>query len=89
MFPFDASKANCGEGLADFLKIGAGCFRSELGSHGAWVRVEPFLHVDLKLIFGMLVLEDVGYLSCAPVIRSGGSVDWLRRASWDAERVPE
>ena len=59
------------------------------GSHGAWVCVEPFLHVDLKSVFGMLVLEDVGYLSCAPVIRSGGSVDWLRRASGDAERVPE
>ena len=53
------------------------------------MRVEPFLHVDLELVFGMLVLEDVGYLSCAPVIRSGGSVDWLRRAFWDAERVPE
>ena len=89
MFPFDASKANCGGGLADFLKIGAGCFRCEIGSHGAWVRVEPFLHVDLELIFGMLILEDVGYLSCAPMIRSGGVVDWLRRASWDAERVSE
>ena len=81
MFPFDASKANCGGGLADVLKIGAGCFRCEIGFHGAWVRVKPFLHVDLELVFSMLVLEDVGYLLCAPVIRSGGSVDWLRRAS--------
>ena len=89
MFPFDASKANCGGGLADVLKIGAGCFRCEIGSHGAWVRVEPFLHVDLELVFGMLILEDVGYFSCAMVIRRGGSVDWLRRASGDAERVPE
>ena len=53
------------------------------------MRVEPFLHVDLELVFGMFILEDVGYLSCAPMIRSGGSVDWLRRASWDAERIPE
>ena len=75
--------------MADVLKMGAGCFRCEIGSHGAWVRVEPFLHVDLELVFGMLILKDVGYLLCAPVIRSGGSVDWLRMASWDAERVPE
>ena len=46
-------------------------------------------HVDLELVFGMLILEDVGYFSCAPVICSGGSVDWLGRASGDAEGVPE
>ena len=89
VFPFDASKANCGGGLADVLKIGAGCFRCEIGSHGAWVRVEPFLHVDLELVLGMLILENVGYLSCAPMIRGGGSVGWLRRTAWNAERVPE
>ena len=76
-------------GLADILKVSAGCFRCEVGSHGAWVCVKPFLHVDLELVFGMLVLEDVGHLSCSPIVRSSGSVEWLRRASWDAERVPK
>ena len=86
---FDASKANCGGGLADVLKIDAGCFRCEIGSHGAWVRVKPFLHVDLELVLGMLVLEDVGHLSCAPMVRSGGPGGLLGRASWDTERDPD
>ena len=89
IFSLDAPEAYGSGGLADVLEISAGCFRSEISSHGAWVRVEPFLHVDLELVFGMLVLEDVGHLSCAPMVRSGGSVEWLRRASWDTERVPE
>ena len=89
MFPFNASKANCGGGLADCLKIGAGCVRREICSHGAWVGVEPFLHVDLELVFGMLILEDVGYFPCAPVIRRGGLGCCLGRASGDAEGVPE
>ena len=89
VFPFNASKTNCGGGFADVLKIGTGCFRCEVGSHRAWVCVEPFLHVDLELVLGMLILEDVGYLSCAPVICGSGSVDWLRRTTWNAERVPE
>ena len=89
MFPFDTSKASFGGGLADFLKIGAGCVRCEVGSHGAWVCVEPFLHVNLELVFGMLVLEDVGYFPGAQVIRRGGSAYWLKRASGDAEGVPE
>ena len=89
IFPLDASEAYGSGDLADILEISAGCFRSELGSHGAWVCVEPFLHVGLALVFGMLVLEDVGHLSSAPMVRSSGSVEWLRRASWDSERVPE
>ena len=89
MFPFDATEANGCGGLADVLKIGAGCFRCEISSHGAWVRVEPFLHVDLELVLGMLIFEDVGYFSCATVIRCGGTVGWLRRAAWNAEGVPE
>ena len=76
--------------MTDVLKVSAGCFRCEIGSHRAWVCVKPFLHVvGLELVFGMLVLEDVGHLSSAPMVRSSGSVELLRRASWDLERVPE
>ena len=89
IFLLDAPEAySCG-GLADVLKISAGCFRCEIGSHGAWVRVQPFLHVDLELVFSMLVLEDIGHLSCAPMVHSRGPVELLGRASWDLERVPE
>ena len=89
MFPFDATEANGCGGLADVLKIGAGCFRCEISSLGAWVRVEPFLHVDLELVLGMLIFKDVGYLSCALVIRGRGPVGLLWGASWDSERVPK
>ena len=53
------------------------------------MRVKPFLHVELELIFGMLVLEDIEHLSCAPMVRSRGPVELLGRVSWDTERVPE
>ena len=89
IFPCDAAEANSCGGLADILKVGAGCFRCEVCSHGAWVRVKPFLHVDLELVFGMLVLEYVGHLACALVIRSRGPVGLLWGASWDSERVPK
>ena len=89
IFPLDAPEAYGSGGLVDVLEISACCFRSEIRSHGAWVRVEPFLHVDLELVLGMLVFKDVGHLSSAPMVRSGGSVELLGRASWDAERVPE
>ena len=89
VFPLYAPKANgCGS-LADVLKIGAGCFRCKISSYGAWVRVEPFLHVDLELVLGMLVLEDIGHLPCAPMVRCGRPVELLGRAPWDTERVPE
>ena len=71
------------------LKIGAGCFRCEIGSYGAWVRVKPFLHVDLELVLGMLLFKDVGHLSGAPVVRGGRLVELLGRAPWDPEGVPE
>ena len=89
IFPLDAPEAYSSGGLADILKVSAGCFRCEIGSHRAWVCVKPFLHVDLELVFGMLVLENVGHFSGAPMVRSSCSVDLLRRASWDSERVPE
>ena len=41
------------------------------------MRVKPFLHVDLELVFGMLVLEDIGYLPCTPVVRCGRFVELL------------
>ena len=89
IFPLYAPKANgCGS-LADVLKIGAGGFRGEVSSRGAWVRVKPFLHVDLELVLGMLVLEDIGHLPGAPMVRGGGSVELLGRAPWDPEGVPE
>ena len=89
IFPCDATEANRCGGLADVLKVSAGCFRREGCSHGAWVRVKPFLHVDLELVFSMLVLEYIGHLACAPMIRSRGPVELLWGASWDSERVPK
>ena len=74
--------------MAAVLKICAGRFRCEIGSHCAWVRVKPFLHADLELVLGMLVLKDVGHLSGAPVIRGGRFVELLGGA-WDPEGVPE
>ena len=41
------------------------------------MRVKPFLHVELELIFGMLVLEDIGHLPGTLVIRCGGFVELL------------
>ena len=71
------------------LKVSAGCFRCEIGSCGARVRVEPFLHVDLELVLGMLVLEDIGHLPCVPLVRCGRLVELLGRGPWDPEGVPE
>ena len=53
------------------------------------MRVKPFLHVEVELIFGMLVLEDIGHLPGTLVIRCGGLIELLRGASRDAEGVPE
>ena len=89
VFPFYAPKANCCGRLADVLKVGAGCFWCEVGSCRAWVRVKPFLHVDLELVFGMLVLEDIGHLPGTLVIRCGGLIELWGGASRDAEGVPE
>ena len=77
IFPFYAPEADRCGCLADVLKIGAGCFWCEVGSYRAWVRVRPFLHVDLELVFGMLVLEDIGHLPCTPVVRCGRLVELL------------
>ena len=41
------------------------------------MRVKPFLHVELELIFGMLVLEDIGHLPDTLVVRGGGLVALL------------
>ena len=41
------------------------------------MRVKPFLHVELELIFGMLVLEDIGHLPGTLVIRCGGLIELL------------
>ena len=49
IFPFYTPKANGGRCLTDVLKVSAGCFRCEIGSCGARVRVEPFLHVDFGI----------------------------------------
>ena len=40
------------------------------------MRVKPFLHVELELIFGMLVLEDIGHLpgTLVKVFREGFQV---------------
>ena len=89
IFPCDATEANRCGALADVLKVSAGCFRHEGCSHGAGVRVKPFLHVDLELVFSVLVLEYIGHLACAPVIRGRGPVGLLWRGSWDSERVPK
>ena len=59
------------------LKIGAGCFWCEVSFYRAWVRVKPFLHVDLELVLGLLVFKDVGHLSGAPVVRGGRFVELL------------
>ena len=89
IFPCDATEANRGGGLADVLKVSAGCFRREGCSHGAWVRVKPFLHVDLELVFSMLVLEDIRHLACAPMILRRSPVELLWGTSWNSERVPK
>ena len=89
VFPFYAPKANSCGCLTDILKIGAGCFGCEIRSYRAWVRVEPFLHVDLELVLDMLVLEDIGHFPCAPMVRCGRLVELLGVAPWDSERVPE
>ena len=89
IFPFYAPEADRCGCLADVLKIGAGCFWCEVGSCRAWVRVKPFLHVDLELVFGMLVLEDIGHLPCTPVVRCGRFVELLGGGARDAEGVPE
>ena len=89
IFPFYDPKANSCGCLTDILKIGAGWFRCEISSYGAWVRVETFLHVDLELVLGMLVFEDIGHLPGEPMVRGGSLVELLGRPPWDPERVPE
>ena len=89
IFLFYAPEANGCRCLTDVLKVGAGCFRCEISSYGARVRVEPFLHVDLELVLGMLVFQDVGHLPGAPMVRGGRLVELLGRAPWDPEGVPE
>ena len=88
VFPFYTPKANRCGCLADVLKVGAGCFWYEVGSCRAWVRVKPFLHVDLELVFGMLILDDIGHLLCTPVVRCGRLVELLGGGR-DSEGVPE
>ena len=53
------------------------------------MRVKPFLHVDLELVLGMLILDDIGHLPCTPLIRCDRPVELLGRTPWDTERVPE
>ena len=89
IFPLDAPEADSCGCLADMLKIGAGCFWCEISCYRAWVRVKPFLHVDLDLVLGMLVFEDVGHLPGAPMVRGGRLVELLGKAPWDTEGVPE
>ena len=89
ILPFYTTETNGSRRLTDMLKVCAGCCRREIGSCGARVRVEPFLHVDLELVLGMLVFKDVGHLSGAPVVRGGRLVELLGRASGDPEGVPE
>ena len=89
IFPFYAPEANGCRCLTDVLKVGAGCFRCEIGSCGARVCVKPVLHVDLVLVLSMLVFEDVGHLPGAPMVRGGRLVKLLGRAPWDPEGVPE
>ena len=89
IFPFYAPEANGSRCLTDMLKVCAGCCRREIGSCEARVRVEPFLHVDLELVLGMLVCKDVGHRSGTPVVRGGRLVELSGRAPWDPEGVPE
>ena len=89
IFPLDAPEAYSSGGLAEILKVSAGCFWCKIGSYGAWVRVKPFLHVDLELVFGMLVLEDIRHLPFTPMVRCGRLVEQLGRAPGDTEGVPE
>ena len=89
IFSFYAPDANSCRCLTEVLKIDVGCFRCEISSYGAWVRVEPFLHVDLKLVLGMLVFEDIGHFPGAPMVRGGRLVDLLGKPPWDPEGVPE
>ena len=89
IFPFYVPEADSCGCLADMLKIGAGCFRCEISSYGARVRVEPFLHVDLELVLGMLIFKDIGHLPCTPMVRCGRLVELLGRAPGDTEGVPE
>ena len=77
ILPFYTTETNGSRRLTDMLKVCAGCCRREIGSCGARVRVEPFLHVDLELVLGLLVFKDVGHLSGAPVVRGGRFVELL------------
>ena len=86
IFPFYTPEANGSRCLTDMLKVCAGCCRREIGSCGARVRVEPFLHVDLELVLGLLVFKDVGHLSGAPVVRGGRFVELLGRGALGSGR---
>ena len=51
------------------------------------MRVEPFLHVGLVLVFGRLISEYVGELAgLVVVVRGDWCVRW-RGPSWNAEGV--
>ena len=68
VLPFDSSEANCGGGFADLLQVSAGSFWGEMWVSGAWVRMEPFLHVSLILVLCGLVSEYIGYFADLLVI---------------------
>ena len=68
VLPLDAAKADCGGGFADLLQAHAGSFWSEMWVSGAWVRMEPFLHVSLILVLCGLVSEHIGYFAVLLVI---------------------
>ena len=68
VFPFDASKADCGGGFTDLLQVYAGSFWGEMWVIRAWVRMELFLHVSLILVLCGLVFEYVGYFADLLVI---------------------
>ena len=70
------------------LQVSAGSVWGEMWVSGAWVRMEPFLHVSLILVLCDLVLEYVGYFADLFVVSCGYLGVLLRGAAWDAEGVP-
>jgi hypothetical protein len=71
--PFDASEANFGGGFTDVLQILACRVWVKVHSGGTWMSMKPVLHALLVLVFGGLVLEDVGDLADFLVVDGG---DW-------------
>ena len=88
VFPFDASKANCGGGFTHLLLVRAGRFWGEMWASGAWVRMEPFLHVSLILVLCGLVFKYVGDFADFLVVGCGELGSLLRGDTWDAKGVP-